>query len=109
VRVRDVMPGYRSGVRDELTLRVVAPPKKSELRGVDANSLTWFEEKIRESSSSRLAGTATDSLPPARYAVDLTGTEPTVVYSEQCLRRDLCFTWQRWSAAMQGGPRAKAL
>jgi hypothetical protein len=100
VRTRDVMPGYRSGVRDELSLRVVPPPARSALHGVDPRSLTWFEEGTH-SASFRLPGTASDELPPTRYAVDFTGGKEAVVYAEQCLARDLCFTWQRWSAALQ--------
>ena len=106
VRVRDVMPGYRTGLRDELTLRVIEAPAKSALRGVDASSLVWFEERFRPTSIAsdyrRLAaGTANDALPAAKYAVEIAGERETVVYSEQCLARDFCFTWQRWSAAMQ--------
>jgi len=32
-------------------------------------------------------------LPPARYAVDIRGGGETVVYGEQCLAPNLCFTW----------------
>lgn len=98
VRVRDVMPGYRSGIRDELVLKVVPPPSRSELQRLDSTALTWFEQTERRTAW-RLPGTADEALPPARYAVDLSGKDPTVVYSEQCLAPDFCFTWQRWSAA----------
>ena len=101
-RVRDVMPGYRSGVRDPLVLRVIPAPERTVLRGVDRNALTWFEERIQPTASSRLlSASRSEILPAARYAVDLTGGTETVVYGEQCLAPDLCFTWQRWSAAMQ--------
>lgn len=99
-RLRDVLPGYRSGVRDELILGRVGPRERSALRGIDPHALTWFEERVRERGF-RLPGAASDALPPARYALDLSGTQPTVVYSELCVAPDLCFTWQRWSAAMQ--------
>jgi hypothetical protein len=33
--------------------------------------------------------------------VDLRGGKETVVYGEQCITPDICFTWQRWSAAQQ--------
>ena len=100
VRVRDVMPGYRSGVRDELTLTRIAPPQKSALRNVDPQTLTWFEERGRAPRDSFFAARS-DALPPARYALDLSGAQPVVVYSEQCLAPDFCFTWQRWSTALQ--------
>jgi hypothetical protein len=100
VRTRDVMPGYQTGVRDHLELRVVPAPAGSALRGVEANTLTWFAERLE--TPSRLQFPAgTPGLPPARYAVDLAGGQELVVYGEQCLASDLCFTWQRWSAAMQ--------
>jgi hypothetical protein len=100
VRMRDVMPGYQTGVRDDLVLRVIAAPEGSALRGVDAKTLTWFEERLQARSRFPFAP-ASHALPPARYAVDLAAAQESVVYGEQCLATDLCFTWQRWSAAMQ--------
>jgi group 4 capsule polysaccharide lipoprotein GfcB/YjbF len=91
-RTRDVMPGYRYGLRDSLALHVVPPPPKSALQGLEPKELTWFEE--------RLAGEALPktALPAARYAVQLAGKEGIVVYGEQCLAPQTCFTWQRWPA-----------
>jgi hypothetical protein len=106
-RVRDVMPGYRFGVQDDLVVRVIPAPAKSALRGVPAESLTWFTEHIASSSANSirrtvLGSSASDTwLPPARYAVNLTGGSEQVIYGEQCLSADLCLTWQRWSAEMQ--------
>ena len=100
MRLRDVMPGYRSGVRDELALRRVGVPSRNTLKGIDPAALTWFEEAARERGF-RLPGVASETLPAALYAVSFEGGQETVVYSEQCLAADLCFTWQRWSAAMQ--------
>jgi hypothetical protein len=100
VRVRDVMPGYRYGVRDELLVRPMPAPAKSALRGVDPTALAWFEE--RSVSAARPRGDERDRvLPAARYAVDLSQREPQVIYAEQCIAADLCLTWQRWSAAIQ--------
>ena len=99
-RFRDVMPGYRSGVRDDLVLVRIATPARNVLLSVDPNTLTWFEERPRRRHSG-LRGTPSDVLPPARYALDLSGGEPAVVYSEQCLAAGFCFTWQRWSTALQ--------
>ena len=101
-RVRDVMPGYRYGIRDKLIVSKIANPVKSPLVNVNAESLTWFEERHENAPA---AGTANwffkpampaESLPPARYAVDFSGDRETVVYGEQCLAPDLCFSWQRW-------------
>jgi len=98
VRMRDVMPGYRFGVRDELSLRPILVPQKSALQGVDPKSFSWFEEQVRSDSRSTIfASLASEMpLPPARYAVDLRDGKEVVVYGEQCLAAELCFTWQRW-------------
>lgn len=105
VRIRDVMPGYRFGVRDELALQRIAPPVRSELQGLDPKSLNWFEEhvvsNVRASYVAALVSPGEKALPPARYAVDLRGGKETVVYGEQCITPDICFTWQRWSAEQQ--------
>ena len=106
-RTRDVMPGYRFGVKDALSLRVVLEPKRGALQGLDPQRLTWFEDRVEPGPVARLSAVfgsspATDLLlPPARYAVDLQGGRETVVYGEQCLAPDLCFTWQRWPAQNQ--------
>jgi hypothetical protein len=91
------MPGYRSGVQDWLTLSVVPAPADTALRGLDAKALTWFEERMQPA----VRAFPSLALPAARYAVDFSRTHEMVVYSEQCLARDLCFTWQRWSASIQ--------
>lgn len=84
-RTRDVMPGYRYGLRDALEVRQIAPPSRSRLVGIDAGHFTWFEE-------------TSATLPPARYAVRMDDGSGTVVYAEQCLAPELCVSWQRWNA-----------
>ena len=109
IRTRDLMPGYRYGVRDTLVLRAVAPPERTALLGRDPRSLSWFEERLADEPAGRTVATllATPSedltLPPARYAVELREGGETVVYGEQCLARELCFTWQRWNAKLPDG------
>lgn len=104
-RVRDVMPGYRFGVKDELSLRVVDVPQRSALQGLEPKRLTWFEERDEPEARgwlSKLLGNATDArLPAARYAVDFQGGRESVVYGEQCLAVGLCFAWQRWPVQAQ--------
>jgi hypothetical protein len=97
-RTRDVMPGYRIGVPDSLRARVVPPPARSQLQGVDPNGLTWFEEQAEADAN---------ALPRALYAVDLRDGKELVVYSEQCLVPALCFTLQRWSASAANAPDKK--
>ena len=104
-RVRDVMPGYHFGLRDALSLRVISQPRRSELQGLDPQSLTWFEELVdaKQFAGNSLGASLTrgEILPAARYAVDIRGGKEIVVYAEQCLSGDLCFSWQRWPADAQ--------
>ena len=96
IRTRDIMPGYFSGIREELAVVSIAPPAKSALSGLRPEALAWFEER-----ATTRPPPGVESLPPTRYAVDLAKGDGVVVYAEQCLAADLCFAWQRWSAAMQ--------
>jgi len=91
-RTRDVMPGYRYGVEDRLTLTRIAPVGNSRLVGIDPASLTWFEETDAPTSGEV-------ALPTVRYALDLRAISEPVVYGEVCLTKDLCFAWQRWPVA----------
>jgi hypothetical protein len=87
-RARDVMPGYRFGIRDQLVLAVIPTPGKHGLVQMDANKLVWFEERTEASTD--------EKLPPARYAVQ----GDTVVYGEQCVSAGNCIKWQRWPAGV---------
>ena len=89
VRTRDVMPGYRYGVRDAVRLYAIPPPAKTQLKELGPGALTWFEEQVESDSREQL---------PARYGVELRDGIETVIYGEQCLASELCFTWQRWPA-----------
>lgn len=94
-RVRDVMPGYRFNVKDTLQLQRIAPPLRSAVVGIAPALLTWFEETSVTVPATQIA---TDTLRPARYAVEFSGDTERVVYGEQCLNAELCITWQRWVA-----------
>jgi hypothetical protein len=85
-RIRDVMPGYRYGIRDQLVLSVVPTPRATGLVRMDPQQLVWFEERTEASTDERL--------PPARYAVQ----GDIVVYCEQCVSARNCIKWQRWPA-----------
>jgi len=106
VRTRDLMPGYRFGVKDNLITYPISPPGKSQLLGIDPQSLAWFEEREdsidRTASQFKPASGARDTLPPARYAVAIGNGTESVVYAEQCLAPELCFSWQRWPAVVAG-------
>ena len=107
VRVRDVMPGYRFGVQDALSVRMIPVPENTALLDFDPKYLTWFEERFDTKPISKvaslfsLASSNAEVLPTARYAVDMREGGDTVVYAEQCLSADYCFTWQRWDVHTQ--------
>lgn len=88
-RERDVMPGYRFGIRDTLSLNAAPAPTDSGLAGLPAEDLTWFEERTVGSSNDRL---------PAKFAVQQRNGTATVIYSEACLAPHYCFSWQYWPA-----------
>jgi len=92
-RERDLMPGYRSGIRDDIEQRPIAPPTDTMLAGRPASSLRWVEER----SSTRPASA---SLPPARFGLAQVGDRLEAVYSEQCLSRDLCLSFERWNPSV---------
>lgn len=92
-RTRDVSPGYRYNIKEKLLIRRIAPPDDSQLKLVPASTLSWFEEIVQGDASSR----------PARYAVSLDDTgEHRVVYAEQCLSNEYCFSWQSWPSSDKG-------
>ncbi|MDD5059014.1 MAG: YjbF family lipoprotein [Sideroxydans sp.] len=99
-RIRDVMPGYHFGVRDDLLLRRIAPPDDSQLKLIDPHALTWFDERMVAQHNN--ADASSDMFPLARYAVDLRDAKEVVVYGEQCVAAKLCFSWQRWQASAGG-------
>ena len=108
-RPRDVMPGYHYGIEDSLTLAPISAPSRSALTGLAAESLQWFEETTLLPAHSRSIwreAPAHLDLPPARYALDPRQPD-VVVYGEQCLARELCFSWQRWPAnsGANSGPK----
>jgi hypothetical protein len=88
-RIRDVMPGYRYDVADDLVLQHIPAPKDSQMKHVDPNSLIWFQESMVRTSDREL-------LPVSRYAVVISKNSEQVVYGEQCVSKELCFSWQQW-------------
>lgn len=92
-RTRDVSPGYRYGIHEKMLIRRIAPPEDTQLKNISASSLTWFEETVQDGSE----------LHPARYAVrlDAVGTHQ-VIYAEQCLSGEYCFSWQDWPDSSKG-------
>jgi hypothetical protein len=89
LRERDMMPGYRFGIVDQIARHSIAPPSDSAISGTAPRSLDWYEEV----SVSRPQAS---SLPPARFGVSYRSGAPRVVYSEQCISSDLCMSFEQW-------------
>lgn len=89
-RERDVMPGYRFGINDEITRISIPAPSDSAIAGTDPKSLQWYEER----SVSRPASA---SLPAARFGISNKAGTPAVIYSEQCISNNLCMSFERWT------------
>lgn len=91
-RIRDVSPGYRYGIHEKMLIRLIEPPTDTQLKNISASSLVWFEETVQGGSDR-----------PARYAVRLAspGTH-RVIYAEQCLSSEYCFSWQDWPNSSKG-------
>ena len=94
-RERDVMPGYRYGLRDRLHLRPMPAPPALAPSGVAwrANDMRWFEE-------TDLNG----HLPAGYFAVDPSRPEYPVVFSYQCLAADLCLSISPLQSRKDGSP-----
>ena len=96
-RQRDVMPGYIVSAREQVLIRGIPVPKSSSLIGLSPESLQWFEELTAPEGRA-------PALPAARFAVDFSGTQERIVYSEQCLSATLCLTLQMWPANPSATP-----
>ena len=90
LRVRDVMPLYQLGLQERIHTRQIAPPNIPLIKSPVTGDVIWFEDTVIESTST----TVSRHMPPARYGVVFDKGEETAVYGEQCVRVDLCFTWQ---------------
>lgn len=102
-RWRTVMPGYHFGIEDQVQLVRLPTYAPLALKGRSPASLDWFEER----DLTRTPGVA--SLPPARFGVQRDGGGlASVVYSEQCLSSDVCYTFERWEALSTTAPSAAA-
>jgi hypothetical protein len=91
-RDRDISPGYQYGIQEKMHIQPVTQPKDSQLQLIQPSSLTWFEEFAE----------GPNALPAARYAVSMNAI-PQVIYAEQCLSNDFCFSWQRWTPKKESG------
>jgi hypothetical protein len=94
-RQRDVMPGYRFGIREQV--KVQAWPAlpfvelPDTLPAAKAASYRWYRE-----STLLQQGQTTPALPEAWFAWGKHRGVNQIVYSEQCLSPDFCMKLQRW-------------
>jgi hypothetical protein len=113
VRFRDVMPGYRSGIVDNMKSSRLSSAQGRELVGLDPATLLWFEDS-RERDSEKSANNVLFpgsfdgdlAIPPARFGVMEIGGTLSAVYGEQCLSQKMCFTWQHWPAFIPVPPKS---
>ncbi len=89
-RTHDQMPSYRFSISELVNLYSIGAPSNSNLIGLPANQLRWFEEKVKGISH---------GLPSARYGLSTKDGHAVVVYGEQCFSNELCFSWQTWPVA----------
>ena len=94
-RERDVMPGYRYGLRDRLHLRPMdAPPALAPSdMAWHASDMLWFEETDVDGD-----------LPTGFFAVDPSRPDHPVVFSHQCLSPDLCLSIYPLQSRRDGSP-----
>lgn len=89
-RTHDQMPSYRFSISELVNLYSIGAPSNSNLIGLPANELKWFEEKVKGTKN---------GLPSARYGLSTKDGQAVVVYGEQCFSSELCFSWQTWPVA----------
>lgn len=89
-RTQDQMPAYRFGISEVVNMYGVSAPSNSNLVGLSANQLKWFEEKVKGTKH---------GLPSARYGLSNKDGQTVVVYGEQCFSSEFCFSWQTWPVA----------
>jgi hypothetical protein len=89
-RTYDQMPAFKFGISEVVNFYGIGTPTNSNLVGLPANQLKWFEEKVKGTSR---------GLPSARYGLSTKYGQAVVVYGEQCFSSELCFSWQTWPVA----------
>ena len=93
-RAHDELPAYRYGVRERVELRVLAqaPPLAGpgSLAPDLAKRYAWFSETATPLGAPE-GGVLTNWYAWGRHL-----GQPTVVFSEQCLKPDFCLRLQRW-------------
>jgi hypothetical protein len=86
-RVRDVMPGYRMGIHEQMQASVATPPAYVLPQFMPANAI-WVQEQV--------SGIDPSVLPAAWFAVASVNGQAAVVASYQCLSVSVCLRLQPW-------------
>jgi hypothetical protein len=86
-RVRDVMPGYRMGIREQVLTRVTVPPAQVIPESLPPGVI-WVEEQVMAAGPT--------SLPSAWFGVASVDGRSEVIASFQCLSATLCLRLQPW-------------
>lgn len=90
-RFVDYRSAYQFNQPQDVTLRRLnAAPKNIDLLKWKPSDLLWFEERTQESGRQKKL---------ALYGVLQDKESLAVVYAEQCLEQDLCFSFQRWRSS----------
>ena len=89
-RVRDVMPDYRFGIREQITVQRTEIPKNlpATVSRRMAEKWAWF----RETQASTTDEVFRDSI----FALGQIEGATAIVYSEQCLSSTFCLRLQSW-------------
>ncbi len=97
-RRTDEVPGNIFGTEFRLQLQPLqSPPRGHRMMGL-AEKFTWFEERTmgREDVSVMSSLAEHGGAGPAWYAVSYRTSPAKVIFGQQCLRSDLCLSWQDW-------------
>jgi hypothetical protein len=98
VRERDVMPGYRYGIRERLQLTRAVPTQESRLENLAPEGAEWFEERVLGLDS------GLPVMPSNWYAV-VKGADGAgqVVAGTHCMSPEYCWVWRRLSVPVAQG------
>lgn len=89
-RVRDAMPGYRFGIREQMAVKSTGIPQNLPISVSRPTAGTWLWFKETQASTSDVA------VPDSIFAFGKIEGTAAIVYSEQCLSSTFCLRLQNW-------------
>ncbi len=84
-RSLDIMPGYRFGLEEKITTRVLTGIETPAVSGIEKQDLVWFQDQIQ---STDIQGR------PSEYRQLFAFKNERLIYSEQCISETLCMRIQ---------------